>query len=248
MGQQALLLSVLGYPQASAYSACDVHQFRNLVRWLENSKIRHWQIAERDVISDVNHPQWDESFSKYLGEVGFGSNWDVSQAAQVSEWLAAFAVGLKYEERAEEYNKLSATSTDPARPAEKSPQKHMFPDVDSPEFSEAVHNICAQLKIEPTGDLLADLKVVNQLLSEAVLPASKVGPGNGSESMHTTAVDFPLGFSTGDDGVDTAAKVLRMLYIKDLRELQTQIDHAIVSMQELTADPKTDATLGKVGY
>lgn len=31
---------------------------------------------------------------------------------------------------------------------------------------------------------------------------------------------YPLGFSTGDGGADLAASILRMLYIKDLRELQ----------------------------
>lgn len=58
---------------------------------------------------------------------------------------------------------------------------------------------------------------------------------------------FPLGFSTGDVQADLAATVLRALYIRDLRDLQTSIDQAIVQVQELTANPVTDASLGKVG-
>ncbi len=43
--------------------------------------------------------------------------------------------------------------------------------------------------------------------------------------------DVPLGFGTGDAKIDAAATVLRMLYIRDLRALQTQIDQAIVAVQ-----------------
>jgi hypothetical protein len=39
---------------------------------------------------------------------------------------------------------------------------------------------------------------------------------------------------TADEKLDTAATVLRMLYIKDLRKLQTQIDEMIVQVQVST--------------
>ncbi|KAL4856768.1 RNA transcription [Chlorella vulgaris] len=58
---------------------------------------------------------------------------------------------------------------------------------------------------------------------------------------------YPLGFATGEPGADVAATVLRMLYIKDLRALQTQVDTAIVQVQELTANPQIDGSMGKVG-
>lgn len=38
-----------------------------------------------------------------------------------------------------------------------------------------------------------------------------------------------------------------MLYIQDLRELQTKANELIVACQSLTANPKTDTKLGKVG-
>ena len=44
-----------------------------------------------------------------------------------------------------------------------------------------------------------------------------------------------------------AAKILRLLHIRELRELQTQINSAIVQVQALIANPKTDTRLGKVG-
>ena len=44
-----------------------------------------------------------------------------------------------------------------------------------------------------------------------------------------------------------AAKILRLLHIRELRELQTFSNQAIVAVQTLTANPKTDTKLGKVG-
>lgn len=46
---------------------------------------------------------------------------------------------------------------------------------------------------------------------------------------------------------DETAKILRLLHIKELRSLQTEINEAIVKIQGLTANPKTDTKLGKVG-
>lgn len=57
-----------------------------------------------------------------------------------------------------------------------------------------------------------------------------------------------IGFKIGSDKVlSSAAKIVRLLYVKDLRELQTKINQMIVSVQSLTANPKTDSTKGQVG-
>ena len=58
---------------------------------------------------------------------------------------------------------------------------------------------------------------------------------------------FPLGFSSGDATVDRCATVLRMLYLRDLRELQDGVNGILETAQQYTANPKTDAALGKVG-
>ena len=50
-----------------------------------------------------------------------------------------------------------------------------------------------------------------------------------------------------DSAVNEAAKILRLLHVSELRELQTSITQAIVAVQAHTANPKTDTKLGKVG-
>ena len=59
--------------------------------------------------------------------------------------------------------------------------------------------------------------------------------------------EFGLGFETGDPVVNDAAKILRLLHIQDMRALQTRINECIVAIQAITANPKTDTRLGKVG-
>ena len=47
--------------------------------------------------------------------------------------------------------------------------------------------------------------------------------------------------------LDRVAAVMRALMVKDCRDLQDKIDHVIVQAQGYTANPKTDARLGRVG-
>lgn len=52
---------------------------------------------------------------------------------------------------------------------------------------------------------------------------------------------------SSDATLNEAAQILRLLHIEELRELQTKINEAIVAVQAIIADPKTDYRLGKVG-
>lgn len=60
---------------------------------------------------------------------------------------------------------------------------------------------------------------------------------------------LPLGLPPGAGGPagDRAASVARWLLWGDLRAQQTAVDEAIAACQEFCANPRTDASLGKVG-
>lgn len=60
---------------------------------------------------------------------------------------------------------------------------------------------------------------------------------------------FDMGMaSTKNATIDAAVRALRLIHLENLREVQTEINEAIIAVQELTADPKTDKRLGKVGF
>jgi hypothetical protein len=60
---------------------------------------------------------------------------------------------------------------------------------------------------------------------------------------------FPIfegqGMNQSDNDVEQAARILRLLQIQSLREMQTIINETIVECQDLcTTEPKTDTRLG----
>ena len=60
--------------------------------------------------------------------------------------------------------------------------------------------------------------------------------------------EISLGIDCDDDKeMCDALKLLRLLYINNLRDLQTSINSILVNVQSITADPKTDITLGRIG-
>ncbi|VDM04746.1 unnamed protein product [Schistocephalus solidus] len=63
-----------------------------------------------------------------------------------------------------------------------------------------------------------------------------------------TEKEICLGFDVADPHVRAAAVALRLMHCLELRQLQNQINSAIVQVQRLTADPKTDEKLGQVGF
>lgn len=82
-------------------------------------------------------------------------------------------------------------------------------------------------------------------MHERIGPAAKI-------RKEITGKPFP--FDKGNDVVagddpalDYPMRILRLLQIQSLRQLQTHINETIVAVQNLTANPKTDTKLGKVG-
>ena len=59
---------------------------------------------------------------------------------------------------------------------------------------------------------------------------------------------IPLGTAISDPLLANAARVLRLLHIAGLRDLQTHVNEAIVAVQSFTYSPKVDTRLGEVGF
>lgn len=80
----------------------------------------------------------------------------------------------------------------------------------------------------------------------------KIGKSASSDRKSERTIAYSLKdsgkFRYNDADLDEAAQILRLLQVHSTRNLQTVINETIANVQQLTADPKTDTKLGKVGF
>lgn len=121
---------------------------------------------------------------------------------------------------------------------------HKLP-VHSTEFEEGSRKLAEKLGIAYHPDHLVSLRAAGRVISTMFNKETLKEP-------IITGKPFPIdagigmGFNKEPD-LERAARILRLLQIQSLRKLQTAINETIVSVQNITADPRTDTTLGKVG-
>ncbi|XP_018087583.1 uncharacterized protein LOC496146 isoform X1 [Xenopus laevis] len=119
--------------------------------------------------------------------------------------------------------------------------------VSNPDFKAGVMALANLLQIQRHDDYLMMLKAIRILIQERLSPEAVAKSNSSKEGLPVALDKHTLGFDTGDAVLNDAARILRLLHIEELRELQTKINEAIVAVQAIIADPKTDHRLGKVG-
>lgn len=183
--------------------------------------------------------------------------------ATVIEWLLNYGIGLRFQKRAAFYNRTAASVVQHRRSALLlSSERDQW---ESPAFVDAIQKLGLSLgfdRVSPdqAKDLL--LACVRQALRQLKRKPQNeeledLGSSQGSNErgvldesntvVSFSLASFPLGFDTGHDVLNDASKVLRLLYAEDLRTLQTRINQLLIMVQNVTANPLTDAGLGKVG-
>lgn len=116
--------------------------------------------------------------------------------------------------------------------------------VNHKDFIGGVRALGSKLKIAQHPNHLIQLEAIARVVHERLSPTAK-------NRQPITGTPFP--FEKGNDVVsddpalDYPVRILRLLQIQSLRQLQTKINETIVAVQDLTANPKTDTKLGKVG-
>lgn len=247
-------------------------RLRDLVAFLEHRVIRLYKPEDREALCGADaatSAEWPAAFAAYLRElecpIAPGGTESSSEHDCVC-WLLAHAVGLEYEDSAEQFNRgggaARATSTD-ACGGDAAPAAAVL--------SEA-SRLAVALGVDPAPFLAAadaaGLRSLLQVLSSRVQLKLSESAVRAAVSSGATArsgakdgaslgrvrppppgpATFPLGFSTGDTALDESATILKMLYISDLRQYQTGVNRVLELAQEHTADPQTDVKLGKVGF
>lgn len=256
MHHKNLLLSALKYPKAGSGLLDNDKDFAALVIWLENTKIRQYSIEDRKGLANIQNPSWDTSFQQYLKDVQCPIESQSSSRSAVMDWLLNYAVGLEYQDQAGKYNAVAPTQQKKQKNAVKnmSHEQHLYTDIEDSGVIKAMQHLNEQLNLtQSPAQPLEQLQEARDLVSDQVLPAledsqlSNAAREAAAQLSHLDVNKFPLGFTTGDKKTDVAATILRMLYIKDLRGLQTIVDETLVNVQNYTANPKTDAALGRLG-
>lgn len=235
-------LTALDYHNPAQFDCKDETQFRNCIVWLEDQKIRHYKIEDRGNLRNIPSSDWPQAYQKYLQDVS--CPFQAQERQEALDWLLGLAVRYEYGDNVEKYKKcepLAATNSN------KAVDPLINLDSDSPEFKAGVTALANILKIQRHDDYLVMLKAIRILIQERLSPEAITKANQNTEGIPVALDKHILGFDTGDATLNEAAQILRLLHIEELRELQTKINEAIVAVQAIIADPKTDHRLGKVG-
>uniref|UniRef100_A0A0V0G3U9 Putative carnitine deficiency associated protein n=1 Tax=Triatoma dimidiata TaxID=72491 RepID=A0A0V0G3U9_TRIDM len=240
-------LEALGYHSADTFDINDFRQFRALVLWLEDQVIRHYKIEDRDDLRNIDSKLWDSSFEKYCKDLECPIAF--TEQKECLEWVVGLAVKLEYNDDKQKYSKQVSEvikESKSSAPVVKSSNPLDNLDFYSDEFRKGVNALADMLQITPHPNHMITLEAICTLIVQSL--AFENNLANSKEAKPFPIMESDLGFDMGDYILNQAAKVLRLLYIHDLRDLQTKINECIVAVQTITANPKTDTKLGKVGF
>jgi len=231
-----------------------------LIVWLEDQKIRHLKIEERNSLRESTGKEWVTTFKKYLKSLECPYRVEMDLPAVV-DWLLGVALRYEYEEAANSNADLKRGIGEKGSATSLSRQISL-PDRGSPldisptdeTFISGTQALAKLLKIAPHHDPTVILSAAKIVIQEKLMATSqqtdgkdkeRKGARSGGKEFAVTAKE--CGFELGDPVLSEAAKVLRLLHLQELRQLQTRINEIIVAVQQITADPKTNQALGKVG-
>jgi len=242
-------LKALGHHNPEGFDVHNEEEFRNLVVWLEDQKIRLYKIEDRVELRDVKSSEWLKTLRKYVDDLKCPV--EFSQKLSLVDWLLAHAIRLEYAENAAKYNSMG--HSDRRNKAEGAGESSLDESlvnltVDNPDLKAGVMSLSKLLSLPQHPDHFVLLQAVRSLIEGKLsLKSSKSGKKYDKKADIIPLKKVDLGFDTGDSAVNEAAKIIRLLHVTDLRELQTRINEAIVAVQAITANPKTDQSLGRVG-
>jgi RLL motif containing protein 1 len=174
-------------------------------------------------------------------------------------WLLSYAIAMEYEDFSGSAN--NAPVLESIRGGEEEVAAAAAPQAGDESLAAEADRLAAllglqRLAVDASGAVENDAallsrcnKTIRLYFSNQVAEGGKAGASTsrGQAPPPMPLESFPLGFSMGDTVLDQAAVVLKMLYLFDFRELQDDLNNVIILGQEYTANPKTNASLGKVG-
>ncbi|KAK9892302.1 hypothetical protein WA026_019106 [Henosepilachna vigintioctopunctata] len=241
-------LIALDYPNANSINVKDENTFRKIVCWLETNKIKQAPKETVNFLSNINSKDWKKTYDKYKKFLGCPET--LSSDEESLQWIIGYAIREEYCRKKDNFKKATLTDASPRNVPNIQAENPLDKlDFHSDEFAEGINQLAKLLNITPHTDPTITVKAVCQVITTRLSEHALKNP----EQYIVKGTPFPLkdadlGIDLTDPVLKHAAKVLRMLYIQDLRNLQTKANELIVAAQKVTANPKTDTRLGKVGF
>lgn len=87
-------LVCLDHPNPDTINVNDPKSFRNLILWLEDQKIRHYTIEDRQELRKTTNAEWNEAFEKYRNDLNCPKEL-ISNVDQL-KWIVNQAIKLEY--------------------------------------------------------------------------------------------------------------------------------------------------------
>lgn len=243
-------LQALDFAEPSKFDIRDDGQFRSLILWLEDQKVRHYKIEDRAGLRNFDSSdQWNTALQEYLTALNCPYNPENRQS--MLDWLLGYAVRLEYGDNVEKYSSITPEKFVEHQSQNVGQSTNPLENLDfyDPQFKAGITSLSMLLKIPPHDNHLEMLKAICLLVSErfSADAIAAISESSKNEDELIPLDKTALGFEAGDMIMTEVSKILRLLHIRDLRDLQTKINAAIVAVQAITANPKTDSRLGKVG-
>lgn len=244
-------LTALGYPLAKDFDANDQKSLRMLIIWLEENIIQKYKPDKRIDLKNIDSPNWDTAFIRYY--TCCSCPLKSTNAIDQLEWLLGLALRKVYNKQKDKFDSetkkaLEISSDVPMIIPSDNPIDNL--DVNSTEFKEGIEKLADILCISKHPDHIVTLGAIHKFIctrlnEEAIKDPSTILPKGEAfpfEKVKSQKID------SKDPAILQASKILRLSQMHRLRDLQTIINECIVAMQQVTSNPKTDTTLGKVGY
>ena len=232
-------LFYLDYPNHSEVDLDSQSSTRALVSWLEDTKLRHLTPQDRLLkFEQCSSADWPSTFSWYCSEFGLPTDQPPTSSLVA---LLSRAIDAEHDDNAAAHEAESA----------KLLHHHIFDRaMRSPEarqrFEQSLRDFALKLGFrDPVLQAASSLEILQALRSLASRHFGGQAPSPEEQSFSSTLQDIPLGFHLDDPVLADAAKILRLLYLEDLREIQSDINELIETIQKFTA-PSTTTTLTSI--
>lgn len=134
----------------------DDQDFASTILWLEDQKIRHYRIEDREPLRNIDDfDAWSAAFEKYKNDVGVPK---FDTRIEDLEWILSYAVRLEYLDRADEYKSITAAvvveAKKPSEPTVASKNPFDAMDMTCEDFEQGVRRLGKILNIAQHPDHL----------------------------------------------------------------------------------------------